>query len=321
MFLIYGLTTTWANFLINLAPFALYLFAMLIALTAARLAELGTEYGGKSPAFSRWWLIAIGLLALVFVIVGSATGWLVGVVFVETTSAILNFLYYAVIVTLLVVLSPILILVIALVPFLNQLVSNLLRNNFSKQADFIISILQPKPETGQSVIKIMDSSLTIVLGVLTLIVVAAVIFGVRLRRHRRGSSAEDEIGDLAAVQKLLKDGQKKKSLFESALGQARRWLASARIRRIYAQLMKSCADLNTPRPPSFTPLEFQPQIDALFPDLTVETALITRTYLKVRYGEYPEMLEEMEAARDAWEKVKTNATAAIKLRKRRMQQV
>ncbi len=319
MFLIFGLTTTWDHFAANLLPFALYLFSILIALTSVRLAELSFDYGGRAPAFSRWWFLSILVLALVIVCIGSLSGWLLGMTFADQAGTILYFMYYGAIVILLIVLSPILILLLAVMPFLNELISRLVNNNLGQQqAEFIMSVLQPKTVSGKSVFKVMDSGLTIIIAVSVVIVILAIIFGVRLRRMRGRSGAEEELEDLAAVQKMLQNSQKKKSIFESAVNQAKRWLASARIRRIYALLMKSCANLNTPRPPSFTPLEFQPQLDALFPELCAETALLTNTYLKVRYGEYPELLDEMQTVHDAWERVKANADAEIRLRKKRM---
>jgi hypothetical protein len=80
-------------------------------------------------------------------------------------------------------------------------------------------------------------------------------------------------------------------------------LAAARIRRVYSQLMDLGALLGKPRPPAFTPLEYLPRLDQLFPNHAVELRLMTGAYLKVRYGELPEYQEEVERVEAAWKVV------------------
>jgi len=36
--------------------------------------------------------------------------------------------------------------------------------------------------------------------------------------------------------------------------------------------------------------------------LMTETTLLTNTYVSIRYGEYPETLDEMQQIHEAWEK-------------------
>ena len=319
MFLFFGLSTTWTSFLSNLIPFALYLFFILLALTTSHLAELSSDFRGRSPAFSRSWLTSIGALALGFVLVGSLTGWLMGVVLLEPAKIVLDFLYHVVIVILLIIFTPLLLLLAGALPLINQLSLDLHLDFVKRQMDALKIMILPRPEAAEEVFNLLNNSITIILVVIALVIAIAIVSGIRLRKLRKSPGAEDEIEDLAKVQKFLKENQKKRSIFESALTQARRWLAAARIRRIYALLMNSCADLNAPRPSFFTPLEFQPELDKLFPGLTHETALITQTYLKIRYGEYPESLDEMDAAFDAWEKVKASANIAMRRRKKTKQ--
>jgi hypothetical protein len=88
------------------------------------------------------------------------------------------------------------------------------------------------------------------------------------------------------------------------LTNARRWLAAARIRNVYAQLMDLCARLGHPRPPAVTPLEFVPFMDGLFPDSRSDLEAITNAYLKVRYGELPETREEVQAVLDSWARIR-----------------
>jgi hypothetical protein len=84
---------------------------------------------------------------------------------------------------------------------------------------------------------------------------------------------------------------------------ARRILVAARIRRIYAQLLELSAELNRPRQPSKTPLEFLLDLGELFPKRNQDLELLTQAYVKVRYGELPETQSEMDELEAAWERV------------------
>jgi hypothetical protein len=88
------------------------------------------------------------------------------------------------------------------------------------------------------------------------------------------------------------------------LQRVRRLWAAARIRRIYTRLMDLTTKLGHPRSPSQTPLEFLPDMEELFPTLSGDLALITRAYIKVRYGELPELAQDVELVVSAWERVK-----------------
>jgi hypothetical protein len=84
-----------------------------------------------------------------------------------------------------------------------------------------------------------------------------------------------------------------------------RWLAAAKIRRIYARLMELASKLGEPRPPAMTPLEFLPTLKALLPQGIMDIQLITDAYLRVRYGELPETSQEIQQVEEAWGRVNT----------------
>jgi hypothetical protein len=96
------------------------------------------------------------------------------------------------------------------------------------------------------------------------------------------------------------------------LRNARQVLAAARIRRIYAHLMLLCERLDQPRPASRTPLEFLPNLEALFPGFKGELNTITEAYLRVRYGDLPELSEEVEAVELAWQNVSKVGNEKVK---------
>lgn len=82
------------------------------------------------------------------------------------------------------------------------------------------------------------------------------------------------------------------------------YFSALRIRRIYAQLTKLCGRLDVPRADTATPLEFLDELELLFPDESLEVSTITHAYNRVRYGELPEMPEEVRAVEIAWRVVR-----------------
>jgi hypothetical protein len=94
--------------------------------------------------------------------------------------------------------------------------------------------------------------------------------------------------------------------WEDILGRlrpARRELAAARVRRIYQELLDLCEARHLPRPLAHTPLEFLPEMAQLFPGSYDDLAVITHAYMRVRYGEYPESLGEVEIIEAAWQRI------------------
>jgi len=92
-------------------------------------------------------------------------------------------------------------------------------------------------------------------------------------------------------------------------------LAAARIRRIYARLMKLSTRLDNPRPPSRTPIEFLASLNQLFPTLGSELELITFSYVKIRYGELPEPSEEVVMVEQAWRHIAVKGREMLRARK------
>lgn len=87
------------------------------------------------------------------------------------------------------------------------------------------------------------------------------------------------------------------------LGLWRRRRAAASIRRIYRRMCDAAAVAGYPRAPAETPYEYLSALDEAWPEGAAETRLITRAYVKVRYGEVPETKEELDAIRAAWERL------------------
>ncbi len=334
MFILYGTLLAFTGD----SPFpALYIFLFfsLLAMTTARISVLGQLRGGQSIQFNRNWITGIILVILAMV------GFSALVVFIsqerifDLMSTLFSWLLYLVVL----IFSPLIFLFLQLFIWLfesirvgeifeafTQLLKNLeamlngLMNtmsgwlsqyNFSRAAAFFQYLAQLKP--------------LYLWGILGLLV-AAILLGLRKYIFREESMDGEEMqaegidSDLL----LLLRNTLRRSLDKLAdnldellkLRRARRLMAAARIRRIYAMLLGLNARLDNPRLASRTPLEFLPEMEHVFPTLTNELTTITETYLLVRYGEVPKSAAELDRVETAWKRISTAGKERLKAKRR-----
>jgi hypothetical protein len=148
----------------------------------------------------------------------------------------------------------------------------------------------------------------IVIG--TLVLLALIYAGLRQWRSfgrlviRNESESLISLSDLPGLlQKAIRDRvQAVVQGFQKLRPDERRY-AAARIRRIYAELMVLSQRLDMARPRASTPLEFLPNLVVLFESEDEALELITRAYLKIRYGELPETRHQVDEVELAWQRV------------------
>jgi len=80
-------------------------------------------------------------------------------------------------------------------------------------------------------------------------------------------------------------------------------LGGKQIREIYRRLLAACVGHDFSRHKAQTPLEFLAALETAFPQSAADFRLLTEVYLRVCYGEYPEILDEVHAVDQAWERV------------------
>lgn len=86
-----------------------------------------------------------------------------------------------------------------------------------------------------------------------------------------------------------------------------RQAAASSIKRIYAHLVQYGAENGYPRHTDQTPYEHLPNLNCVWPNHTPELHHITQAYVKVRYGDYPETQQELNAILQAWETIQKAA--------------
>lgn len=91
------------------------------------------------------------------------------------------------------------------------------------------------------------------------------------------------------------------------LDRARRWRQlwnAANIRRIYENMSYLAAVNGYPRAAVETPYEYRQALRQAWPERQGEIEQITQAYIQVRYGEIPESRAELEALKEAWERLR-----------------
>jgi hypothetical protein len=91
--------------------------------------------------------------------------------------------------------------------------------------------------------------------------------------------------------------------------------AAERIRQIYIEMMQMCLMLDVPKNDADTPIEYIPKVQQLFPNLINDIKVITYAYNRVRYGEFPEQVQEVNAVEEAWKRMSQEGQLLMDSRK------
>jgi len=317
-----------------LGTLVIFLFSSLLAMSAARIAILGHLRGGQTIPFDRRWLG--GVLLAVSAMVGIA--WLVATSIQGAGFEVLSRVFTVLLFILVIVLSPLLWLVFRLILALGEwlnltdIIGSILEFFKGLQAFFdkliaAISGWFERINTSrvQDMIQILQDSKPILLWGTIIVLLIMVLLSIQRHLRRREAEPDEQEYESLLAQKdlfgLLKDAFRRSldRMMEgldkmSQLRLARRLLAAARIRRIYARLMDLSARLDQPRPASRTPLEFLPNLETLFPNLGGELQTITNAYLRVRYGDLPEIKQEIEEVEYAWRRISLSGQDLLRSR-------
>lgn len=89
----------------------------------------------------------------------------------------------------------------------------------------------------------------------------------------------------------------------------RRAYSAATVRRIYASLLALAEERGAPRPAARTPLQHLPRLRRSFPGWDAELRTLTQAYVAAHYGRVPDTEAELQALRDAWQRIHAWAKA------------
>jgi hypothetical protein len=278
-------------------------------MSAARVASLRDERSGRVPRFGSGWLSGILLATLGFVALAVLTGWLAGSRVVAWIVQALTLIFTVLAALVVALLAPVF-------SFLGRMISAIIETlkDLSHHVGqiglprFMENLVIDIGRGLEKAIPVLVASRGVFLAAVLILIMAGILLSLRLRaiqlrmETEEGSdpiAANDEPGLLKKLAERLFSGR-----LNIRLRSPGQILAAARIRQIYRQLITHSRKHGVERPPSLTPLEFIPHLAPLFPEDQAGLELITGAYLRVRYGEYPETLREVEVVQRTWDSMR-----------------
>ena len=335
MLLLYGIISNWSQAVIG-GELYLFVFSGLLAMSAARISVSSYLLGGQRIPFSIRWIAGIAFVALLISVLAAQLLNLADGEGPNILRSVLSWIIYI----LALLLSPLMFLVIQIVTYLGRWLNlgGLLQNlvEISQQFQLLIDRLVEGIQqwTARFQLGFLDVwidkltitrpiilwSVVILFVVILLVMVRSQIIKDRMEQDAEYESISGQENLLESLRDILRSGlDRMADRLEQMRGlrNARRLLAAARVRRIYVHLLDLSTKLENPRPSSFTPLEFLPSLERLFPGFKGELELITEAYLRVRYGDLPENKDEVFAIDAAWRKVAATGQEMVKAQKKR----
>jgi hypothetical protein len=295
------------SFLLHAIP--IYFISGIFAVALSRTSNL--LHGGiahRLPFTGRWFL-GLVLISSITICLGVLLG-----AFLRSSSmaAILGFLKTLlefILPLLEAILRPVIFAIVAIIEVIVNLVRPLVN---LERLEKLLEQLQSRPEVqypldeGRAPFHMPPAVVAAIVFVLLAVIVTLVL---RKSKSRFKGSLQPfpEVGEdvqrskdfLSKMRKTLDQLLGRlEELRQSAFGHRIR--AATIIRQIYVDLLMLAAELGRPRDASETPLEYQQQLNALFPNQKEHINEITQAYVQVRYGEFPEEKSVVSTVQVAW---------------------
>lgn len=320
VFFVMGLSAISLDVRVPLTEFFSFLFAGLLAMGAARMSAQAHQRGGRGVPVTKAWILSMAGAAVAVLAFASGFANVVGGLVAAGLVSILGVVFGAVLSLLAVLLEPVIYL---LIEFWNLVVTRLdlasveltpfspeAGTEISEQLKMLAEKTQPISWADDLKRMLMLIAVLLILG----ITLAVIFVTIRRRRGPRSMDAVLERGGSpsaglrAGLRRLLPSKAKLQRAWRG-LNPARRWIAATRIRWIYAQLLRALARADMKRLPAETPLEYMLRVRPELPGAAEDMEIITRGYLRVRYGEYAELEADVELVERSWITVRRLLTA------------
>lgn len=291
-----------------LGLFIFFIFVGLLSVVFARISYVGDSQGAQENPFDRRWFVMTFSILIATVGLAAILGALLSGQYSVMLALLADGLKFLVAVFIFVVSVPWLFLSYLFIPLYPLIRQGLAQPTPNPSDAYPLNPgLNPPfsqvPEPGP----LPATVVTIIFWALIVLIIISLI--VRARRsgawvvRKRVSSQESLLQPGEARHLMRKALREMADEMARKLRPAQRMYAAARIRWVYRQLMALSVELNNPRKPGQTPLEFLPELGELFTDLNSDLSLITNAYIKVRYGKYPETEEEVDAVEASWRRI------------------
>ena len=291
----------------------LYLYVGFSAVIITRVAfHRGRQPGAKNPYASRWMAPTFLILGAILLIAGVLGGLLLkpyAIVF-DWVAVLIRVMA---LIGLVVLLAPVLVVIMLglfLIDRLDVVVPFVLPTMPTVDIQGPEQVT-PSPEAQNFQID-MGAIAQFLPAVCFWIAVIVIIIFLFTRARQKPGPVEGDLLEYQ-VEPLLRRGQAKNQIKKSLEGawnglvgrlrSGQRLRAAARIRQIYTELEQFCAQMNLARPQGMTPFEYVQVMRKLYVNNEDDLWIVTRAYVRVRYGEYPETRDEIAQVETAWKRL------------------
>ncbi|MBI9048112.1 MAG: DUF4129 domain-containing protein [Anaerolineaceae bacterium] len=292
----------------------------LFGLPAARIVTSSMLRGGKLPKIQLEWIITMLAGALLFMIVGIGSSFLLNLSVAKMLSSLLISLFTGVLLLVFVAMTP---LAYGFMLLFNRLMQSFMSEVQMPTTDIQVSqeMLNQAQEQTQDV---FHQNMLSIQNYVIIAITIAIIIGIWVTLKRRGYQNKKPItleeGSITDARKRTLGANELRSLRDRLSLPSSRGLSAVRIRWIYATLCHYGKLLDNPRKPAITPLEYQGNLNALFPEHQQEISEITASYIAVRYGRIPETSQEIKKLQQSWAMLEKQARQSLQLKKKEKRQ-
>ena len=275
-----------------------FLVSGILTMSFTRLTSVSESKGGKLPSLGVAWVLTIGISAVAVIGLGLLVGVTLGGQVGDLVALFMQILFGLALLLTFILLFPLWLLLLQITPRLGDFMGKFMTRIMSLgQAAQPAGGIQP---AARSILAIAHySRVVIMVGVVLIVILGTILAVVRIQRRRLALDLNrTDLPPQHANQPNPPKGGTRRRFNRPA-----QLLAAARIRRVYAELLRLGEQMHCPRPKASTPLEFLPKLQNLIPTQTAELEVITLAYDRIRYGELPESFEEVDGILKAWEQV------------------
>lgn len=292
-----------------LLPF--FFFWGLLASSMARSASLRVNREMQRSSFGAGWIGFTALIGGVLSVIGFVAALLIAGFKFDSILAVIGQLF----------ISAILVIVTILEPFMRvfaTIIDTILNTLFNRQGGFnVVNMIdnlkralgEPGPQNplAQQLIA-YSPALCVMGGFVMAVIVMLIMLRSRSRVALREGEERESLDNAAILNSLRATLQRGLDGLADVLGSLSQFGAGGAataftIRRLYARMSLLAEQQGYPRAAAQTPYEYQSAVLKAFPDFEREVALLTRAYVDVHYGELPDDLTTLEAARMAVERM------------------
>ncbi len=301
-FMIYGVVFSLAIQTISLIPLFLFLFFALIMLACGRISQISELRGGRLPGIQTIWAAGIALAAFVLILVSLLAGWIFDIALARAVASLIFLVMGLLMAVFLLLLSPFLLAIDSFIRWLQARFTSPEAQETFKNINQLLDKVGNADQSLKNIANVLEKiEPYMLIAILALVLVTGILWA-GWRPVKRVLLGEQDTQNLP-VPPLKVTLPRLSKITLPGLRRANQLLGAARIRQIYARLLGLSARLGILRPPASTPVEFLPALVKLFPDHPGDLELITRSYLRVRYGMLPETEAEVNQVVKAWQNI------------------